>query len=83
MGSELYELRDQAGETLERAASWLGVSKSHLWNCEQGRAKLTAEQDAGLRAYYLARIAERTQRLIASLQADNENPGAGGGEGKN
>jgi hypothetical protein len=71
MGSELYELRDQAGETLERAASWLGVSKSHLWNCEQGRAALGAEQLSSLQAYYLQRISERMERLGASLPTDS------------
>jgi hypothetical protein len=72
----LFEMRDQAGKTLQQGADWLRVSTSHLWPVEQGRAKLTPDQDAGLRAFYLARIAERMQRLVASLPADKEIPGA-------
>lgn len=83
MPNELFDLRDQARESVARAALWLGVSTSHLWNCEQGLARLTPEQDAGLRSFYLARIAERMKQLAATLQADGETPGAGGGEGKN
>jgi hypothetical protein len=70
MALGLFEMRDQAGATLQQAADWLRVSTAHLWNCEQGRAKLTAEQDAGLRAFYLARIKERMERLAAAITAD-------------
>ncbi len=72
----LFEMRDQAGLTLQQASDWLRVSTSHLWNCEQGRANLTVEQDANLRTFYLARVSERMQRLVASLPADKEIPGA-------
>jgi hypothetical protein len=74
MALGLLELRDQAGLPIHRAADWLRVSQSHLWNVEQGRAKLTPQQDADLRTFYLARINERVQRLVASLPADSETP---------
>jgi hypothetical protein len=60
----------------------LGVSHGHLWNCEQGLARLTSEQDAGLRSFYLARIAERMKQLAATLQADGEIHSDHGGEEK-
>ena len=72
MQNELFDLRDQAGESVARAALWLRVSTSHLWNCEQGLARLTPEQDADLRSFYLARIGERMKQLAATLQADSE-----------
>ncbi len=71
----LFELRDHAGKTLQQASDWVGVSTGHLWNCENGRGTLTVEQDAGLRAFYLAQIAERAKRFTASLDADNETNG--------
>lgn len=76
MTLELVEMRETAGKTLQQAADWLRVSRSHLWNCEQGHAKLTPDQDADLRTFYLARISERMERLVASLPADKEIPGA-------
>jgi len=63
----LFDLRDQASLTLQQAADWLRVSRAHLWNVEQGSAKLTPDQDLDLRTFYLARISERMQRLVASL----------------
>ena len=72
MALGLLELRDQAGLPIHRAADWLRVSQSHLWNVEQGRAKLTPDQDTDLRAFYLARIAERMERLVASLPEASE-----------
>lgn len=75
MRLELSELRDQAGETLQRAAAWLRVSVSHLSNCERGVARLTNEEEASLRGFYFARIKERLARLVDDLAA-----GDGGSE---
>jgi hypothetical protein len=75
MALELFEMRNQAGMTLQRAADWLRVSRSHLWNCERGHAKLTPDQERDVRTYYLAEIAGRMKRLVASLPADSEGPG--------
>lgn len=66
----LVELRDHAGETLQRAAQWLRVSVGHLHNVEKGFSALTPEQDQALRAYYLSRIAERMNRLAATLKVE-------------
>ena len=82
MQNELFDLRDQARESVARAALWLGVSTSHLWNCEQGLARLTPEQDARLRSFYLARIAERMKQLATTLQADSKIHGAHEGDEK-
>jgi hypothetical protein len=76
MQNELFDLRDQAGDSVARAALWLGVRTSHLWNCEQGLARLTPEQDGSLRSFYLTHIAERMKQLAATLQADGEIHGA-------
>jgi hypothetical protein len=69
MALGLQEMRDQAGLTIQRAADWLRVSRSHLWNCEQGSARLSPGQEEDLRTFYLAQISERMQRLVASLPA--------------
>jgi hypothetical protein len=74
--TRLFLLRDQAGESIHRAAAWLHVSHGHLWNCEQKLTHLTPEQDASLRSFYWARIAERMKQLAATLQADGEIHGA-------
>jgi hypothetical protein len=67
MQPELRDLHSQSGTSYERTAQWLGVSVGHLWNCVNGLAHLTPEQDAALRSYYLLRIKKRLERLANSL----------------
>ena len=39
LGTRLYELRQAAGVSLQKAADEIGVSKAHIWELEKGRSR--------------------------------------------
>jgi transcriptional regulator with XRE-family HTH domain len=64
LGTRLSKLRQQKGQSLQRVADAVGVSKAHIWDLEKER---TANPSMGL----VTKLADHFEVSIASLLGED------------